>query len=104
MKRYIKRKSTLISRNEHETGKSIEEVIRNALNNPNGIEETAPPMYTPRDSGVLAECDIRTDRQLLAIAACDKYTKSKVAKTDGIALAKGEEDNKNKVGNKSPTF
>lgn len=94
----VKRPSSNIRRTVFDEGKTIEEVVRNAMNNPQGIGEDVPPMYTEKEKGVLAECDIRTDRQLLAIQACDKFTKSKIAKSEGISLAKKEEDNKQQEG------
>lgn len=95
----VTRPASNIKRIVFDEGKTIEEVVRNAMNNPQGIGEDVPPMYTEKEKGVLPECDIRTDRQLLAIAACDKFTKSKIAKTEGISLAKKEgEDNKQQEG------
>lgn len=65
-----------------EFGQSLEEMLRDAVENNTPIECKTPMIYTDKADGVLPECDIRTDRQELAIEATSKWDKTMRAKTD----------------------
>lgn len=57
-------------------GLSIEETIRRAIASNQPLEGNSPNIFTEASEGVLAQYDIRTDKQDLALAANDKYQAS----------------------------
>lgn len=59
--------------------KSLEEKIRQAVSTKAPIEAISPIIYTERADGIHPEMDIRTDRQELAIEACEKLTATHLA-------------------------
>lgn len=61
-------------------GKSIEEKMREILNNGEPIEDSSPMIYTERAEGVQPQYDIRTDRFDIALEAMDKVNRSNIAK------------------------
>lgn len=71
---------TSISRNESVEGETIEQKIKRALNNGEGISDHAQVIYTERKEGVLPEYNIRTDRWEIAAEAADKINKDNTAK------------------------
>lgn len=61
-------------------GESIEEMLRRLTANKEPIPQNVPPIYTPKDEGVLPDYDIRADRQEVACDATDKFAASEIAK------------------------
>lgn len=59
---------------------TIEQKVRRIVDEKEPIEDGAPSIYQPRNEGVRPECDIRTDRWMVAIAAMDKVNKDQLTK------------------------
>lgn len=66
-----------------EKGESIEEMLRRLNANKEPIPNNVPPIYTPKEDGVLGDYDIRHDRFDTAYEACDKFAASQQAKAAG---------------------
>lgn len=81
MKRNTKYTSTQIERKAVEKGESIEEMLRRLSANKEPIPNTVPPIYTPKEEGVIGDYDIRHDRFDTAYEASDKYAASQTAKS-----------------------
>ena len=67
-------KSTMISANSAFEGKFLFEEIEEYMNNENNLEDLKrihKPIYTPKEAGVVAEYNIRTDRFAVAQNAMD---------------------------------
>lgn len=77
-----------ITREATEKGESIEEMLRRLTANKEPIPNSVPPIYTPKEEGVLGDYDIRHDRFDTAYEASDKYAASQAAKS----AEKGEND------------
>lgn len=77
---------TQINRVPTEAGESIEEMLRRLGANNEPVPDTVPPIYTPKEEGVIGDYDIRHDRFDTAIEASDKFAASEQAK----AANKGE--------------
>lgn len=86
MKKPYYLQSTQLERLCMEQGESIEETLRRLTANNEPIPANVPPIYTPREEGVIADYDIRTDRFSIAISATDKY----VASQRAMSANKGE--------------
>lgn len=80
MKRNTEYTSTQIERKAVEKGESIEEMLRRLSANKEPIPNTVPPIYTPKEEGVMGDYDIRHDRFDTAYEASDKYAASQTAK------------------------
>ena len=78
----LKRKynSTIIKRNVSTEGLSIETKIANSIRDREPIVADTPLIYTDRKDGVDPAYNVRTDRFDIAIEACDKHAKSRIAK------------------------
>ena len=63
-------------------GRTIEEIVRRAVNNVEPITATTPIIHTSRADGVAPQYDIRTDRWDIAAEAMEKVAASKMAKRD----------------------
>lgn len=81
MKRHTEYTSTQIERKAVEKGESIEEMLRRLTANKEPIPNTVPPIYTPKEEGVLGDYDIRHDRFDTAYEASDKFAASQAAKS-----------------------
>lgn len=66
---------------EFEEGESIEEKVRRVVETNEPIEDGAPLIYTPKESGVIAAYNIRTDRWEIAQDAMSLKYKAEIAKT-----------------------
>lgn len=66
--------------NDSFEGESIEQKMERVIENNEPITDSAPIIYTERQSGVLPEYDIRTDRFEIAIDAMDKVSATHYAK------------------------
>lgn len=64
-----------------EKGESIEEMLRRLTANHEPIPNNVPPIYTPKEEGVLGDYDIRHDRFDTAYMAADKFAASQQAKS-----------------------
>lgn len=82
---------TSIHINNSIEGETLEDKVERIINNNEGIEDTAPLVYTEKKNGVMAEYNIRTDRWEIAIDALDKATKSNIASNEGMTEIKDEE-------------
>lgn len=82
--------------NQSREGVSIEKQIEAMVNNKEKIGIDTPIVYTPRNEGVLAAYNIRSDRFDIALDAMDKINKSYGARRDAKMeiVAKEEEDGK----------
>lgn len=82
----LKRKynSTIIKRNVSTEGLSIETKIANSIRDKEPIFADTPMIYTDRKDGVNPAYNVRTDRFDIAIEACDKHAKSRVAKREEL--------------------
>jgi len=80
-----RRKSSLNVERELISGESIETKVERITTQKEPIKDGAPEIYTPRNEGVNAAYDIRTDRFEIAADAMDKVHKSKLAKRDAKA-------------------
>lgn len=65
---------------EYEEGESIEEKVRRVVETNEPIEDGAPLIYTPKESGVVAAYNIRTDRWEIAQDAMSLKYKAEIAK------------------------
>ena len=86
MKRTTIYTQTQLHREPTEGGESIEEMLRRLTANKEPIPANVPPIYTPKEEGVMGDYDIRHDRFDTAYAASDKYAASKAA----MSAAKGD--------------
>lgn len=93
MKRTTIYTQSQITRTATEKGESIEEMLRRLTANKEPIPNTVPPIYTPKEEGVLGDYDIRHDRFDTAYIASDKYAASKAAK--GAEKGESSEGNDN---------
>ena len=81
---------------EFEEGESIEEKVRRVVETKEPIEDGAPLIYTPKEDGVVAAYNIRTDRWEIAQDAMSIKYKAEIAKSKENAdekLKKVEETN-----------
>jgi len=74
--------STSIKFNNSIEGETIETKIERITGNNEPITDGAPIIYTDRRDGVLASCDVRTDRWDIAIDATDLIQKNKAAERE----------------------
>lgn len=65
---------------EFEEGESIEEKVRRVVETKEPIEDGAPLIYTPKENGVVAAYNIRTDRWEIAQDAMNLKYKAEIAK------------------------
>ncbi|QXN75287.1 hypothetical protein [Microvirus mar60] len=65
---------------EFEEGERIETKISRVLENNEPIEDGAPEIYTPKNEGVIAAYNIRTDRWEIAQEAMSKIYAEQIAK------------------------
>lgn len=79
---------------EYEKGESIEEKVRRIVETNEPIEDGAPLIYTPKESGVIAAYNIRTDRWEIAQDAMSLKYKAEIAKTKNN-VEKPKDDIKN---------
>ena len=84
--------------NDSQEGEHIETKIERILENQEKIIGEAPIIYTPREDGVPAGMNIRTDRFELAIDGKDAIVKSKLAKRDATMTAVKDEQGKDTKG------
>lgn len=94
MKRTTIYTPTQLHREPTESGESIEEMLRRLTANKQPIPANVPPIYTPKEDGVLGDYDIRHDRFDTAYVASDKYAASKAA----MGATKGETGEGNEGG------
>ena len=66
---------------EFEEGETIEEKVRRVVETKEPIEDGAPLIYTPKENGVVAAYNIRTDRWEIAQDAMSIKYKAEIAKT-----------------------
>lgn len=95
MKSYIRNitKTGTINCNEATEGEHLETKVNRITQNKEAIKDAAPPIYTDRKDGVLAETNIRTDRWEVAADAMDKVTGTHRAKRDErLKAIKGGEE------------
>lgn len=71
--------STDIRYNESYVADSIEIKVERIFQNKEGIDESAPIIYTERKEGVLPAFNIRSDRFEIAQEATDKISRSRIA-------------------------
>lgn len=64
-----------------EQGETIEEMLRRLTANKEPIPNNVPPIYTPKQDGVIGDYDIRQDRFDIAYEAQDKFAASERAKS-----------------------
>lgn len=81
MKRFNINTKTCIKRTATEQGESIEQQLRRLTANKEPIPANVPPIYTPKEDGVIGDYDIRHDRFDTAYSAVDKFTASEIAKS-----------------------
>ena len=65
---------------EFEEGETIEEKVRRVVETNEPIEDGAPLIYTPKEDGVVAAYNIRTDRWEIAQDAMSAKYKAEIAK------------------------
>lgn len=85
----------IITNYEYEEGESIEEKVRRVVETKEPIEDGAPLIYTPKEDGVVAAYNIRTDRWEIAQDAMNIKYKAEIAKSKENAdgkLKKVEEE------------
>ena len=90
--------------NDSTEGETIEQYIERITNTNEGIEATAPVIWTERKDGVIPSYDIRTDRFDVAIEHQDAASRNHAAKRQS-AIKEREEALKevNKSGDPGPT-
>ena len=66
---------------EFEEGESIEEKVRRIVETKEPIEDGAPLIYTPKEDGVVAAYNIRTDRWEIAQNAMNAKYRAEIAKS-----------------------
>lgn len=96
-----KRKRTQFYINESVEGETIEQKVKRALSNGEGISDSSQMIYTERKNGVMAEYNIRTDRFEIAIDAMDKISRDNTAKRKGNIVkmeVENEKKNQEKTG------
>ena len=71
----------IITNYEYEEGESIEEKVRRVVETKEPIEDGAPLIYTPKEDGVIAAYNIRTDRWEIAQDAMSIKYKAEIAKS-----------------------
>lgn len=81
MKRNTNYSKSLIERTATEKGESIEEMLQRLTANKEPIPNNVPPIYTPKEEGVMGDYDIRHDRFDTAYEASDKFAASEIAKS-----------------------
>ena len=70
----------MITNYEFEEGETIEEKVRRVVETKEPIEDGAPLIYTPKEDGVIAAYNIRTDRWEIAQDAMSIKYKAEIAK------------------------
>lgn len=61
-----------------ETGETLIKKIQRILDENEPLTDGAPMIYTPKQEGVRNDCDVRTDKWALAMAAMDKVNNYKL--------------------------
>lgn len=72
----------LISVDTLREGKTIEDIVRRAVNSVEPITATSPMVFTERKDGVHPECDPRTDRFEIAADAMGHVAQSMLARRE----------------------
>ena len=92
--------SSNIEVNDSTEGEPLERKLERVVRNGEGIDESAPPIYTERKDGIMPGYNIRTDKFDIALEAMDKIHKQDLGKRkQGIEDRKkalDELNNKNK--------
>lgn len=65
---------------EFEEGETIEQKVKRVVETKEPIDDTAPLIFTPKENGVIAAYNIRTDRWEIAQNAMDAKYKAEIAK------------------------
>lgn len=106
MKAYIYKKPTksTIKSVEVTEGETLEEKVQRIIHNNEPITDGAPEIFTPKEDGVIAGFNIRTDRWEIAAEAMDLINASTQAKRDNIGKL-GHQDEVTKAidGGAEPT-
>src|SRR5690606_1907529 len=94
---YPKKRNTTTSFNINNSteGETIEQKVARALNNGEGITDSAQVIYTERRHGVLPEYNIRTDRWEIAVDAMDKIQKENTAKREANIIKMNTKNEEN---------
>lgn len=96
--------------NEDKEGEEIITKIRRILDENEPLTDGAPLIYTPKEKGVIAEYNIRTDKWEIAMGAMDRVSEYKISeymkKTDNVdnnADKNNQNENKNISGTTETT-
>lgn len=73
--------SKIQNKREFENGEFIEDKVRRITENNEPISDGAPLIYTPKEDGVIAAYNIRTDRWEIAQDAMNTKYKAEIAKS-----------------------
>ena len=86
-----------------EEGETLIKKVQRIMDENEPLKDGAPLIYTPKQAGVRADCDIRTDKWDIALDAMAKVnqTRSKIADLGGMREAKKsiDEEAKKAVAN-----
>lgn len=93
----------IITNYEYEEGETIEEKVRRVVETKEPIEDGAPLIYTPKEDGVIAAYNIRTDRWEIAQDAMSLKYKAEIAKSKGNADEKLKEVEESKTKTENET-
>lgn len=79
-------------------GETIEEKVRRIVDNNEPISDGAPMIYTPKEDGVWASCNIRTDRWEIAQEAMSRGYKFEAKTKNNLETKKEEAKQEEKSG------
>lgn len=90
-----------------ETGETLIKKIQRILDENEPLTDGAPMIYTPKQAGVRADCNVRTDKWALAMEAMDKVNNYKLneylKKGEAEAPKETEGQTEGKVTEPNPT-
>lgn len=76
---------------EFQEGETIENKLARVIENNEPIDEGAPEIFTPKERGVIAAYNIRTDRWEIAQEAMSKVYAAEIAKAKNFGVAKEDD-------------
>ena len=88
-----------------EEGETLIKKVQRIMDENEPLKDGAPLIYTPKQAGVRADCDIRTDKWDIAMKAMNRVNEHKLSEylKDGITETPTQKDENERTTETNPT-
>ena len=88
-----------------EEGETLMKKVQRIMDENEPLKDGAPLIYTPKQAGVRADCDIRTDKWDIAMKAMNRVNEHKLSEylKDGITETPTQKDENERTTETNPT-